>query len=93
MDESETMTPLSYTGIIIAVTGSVLGIAGAWMMASKDIKVRHFGFTCWLLNSPLIVISLIGIAMGIWEGINAWVFVPLNVIYWGTAVKGWRNTK
>jgi len=77
----------------IAILGSILGLIGAWGTSSEDPKMRHFGFTCWIVNSPLIVISLIGIATGFWEGMNAWAFVPLNLCYWYTAMRGFRNTR
>ena len=80
-------------GIILAVMGSALGLIGAWGTSSKDTRLRHFGFTCWIINSPMIVISLIGIATGFWAGLNAWAFVPLNLCYWYTAMRGYRNTR
>jgi hypothetical protein len=79
-------------GIILAVLGSVLGLIGAWGTSSTKPEIRHFGFTCWIINSPMIVISLIGIATGLWAGLNAWCFVPLNLCYWYTAMRGYRNT-
>jgi len=87
------MTPLALVGLIIAILGSVLGVIGAIGTSAKNPKTRHFGFTCWLWNSPMLVISMIGIATGFWEGLNAWAFVPLNLIYWFTAWRGWRNTR
>jgi hypothetical protein len=80
-------------GVIIAVLGSALGLIGAWGTSSKIKRTRHFGFTCWMINSPLIIISMIGIAIGIWEGMNVWAFVPLNLVYWGTAARGFLNTR
>ena len=77
----------------IAILGSILGLIGAWGTSSKDLKTRHFGFTCWIVNSPMIVISLVGIATGFWAGLNAWAFVPLNLCYWYTAMRGFRNTR
>jgi hypothetical protein len=79
-------------GIILTVLGSALGLIGAWGTSSKDQRVRHLGFACWVVNSPLIVISLAGIASGVWAGLNAWCFVPLNLCYWYTAMRGYRNT-
>ncbi len=87
------MTLLIISGLLLSLIGSVLGIIGAWYTASKITHERHFGFTCWLWNSPMLVISMIGIATGFWEGLNAWAFVPLNLIYWFTAWRGWRNTR
>ena len=80
-------------GIILAVMGSALGLIGAWGTSSKDPKTRHLGFTCWIINSPMIVISHIGIATGFWGGLNLWAFVPLNLAYWYTATRGFRNTR
>jgi len=87
------MTLLSLLGLTLAVLGSVLGLMGAFGTSSKYIGIRHWGFTCWVLNSPLIVVSLIGIAVGVWDGLNVWAFVPLNLAYWYTAFRGWRNTR
>jgi len=87
------MTPFVLLGYLLAILGALLGIVGAWGTSAKDQRIRHFGFTCWLLNSPMIVISLIGIATGFWGGLNAWAFVPLNCIYWFTAYRGFMNTK
>jgi len=84
---------IEIVGYVLAIGGSVLGLAGAWGTSSKDLKTRHFGFSCWILNSPMIVISHIGIATGFWSGLNAWAFVPLNLCYWYTATRGFMNTK
>ena len=83
----------SVLGIILAIGGSLLGLIGAWGTSSADLKTRHLGFTCWVINSPMIAISLTGIALGYWAGLNAWAFVPLNLCYWYTAMRGFRNTK
>lgn len=84
---------IEWIGILLAVAGSVLGLIGAWGTSSKTLWLRHFGFTCWIINSPMIVVSLAGIALGVWQGLNAWAFVPLNLCYWYTAMRGYRNTR
>jgi len=83
----------SVLGLVLAIGGSILGLVGAWGTSSKNTRIRHLGFTCWIFNSPMIVISLIGIATGFWEGLTAWAFVPLNLAYWYTATRGFRNTR
>ena len=83
----------SLLGLVLAIGGSILGLIGAWGTSSADLKTRHLGFTCWVINSPMIAISLAGIASGYWTGLNAWAFVPLNLCYWYTAMRGFRNTK
>jgi hypothetical protein len=80
-------------GFTIAVIGAVLGLIGAWATSSIHKKVRHLGFLCWTINSPLIVISLIGIVTGWWEGMTALALIVLNTVYWGTAIRGWKNTR
>jgi len=80
-------------GNILAIIGSVLGLIGAWGTSSKDRRLRHFGFTCWVINSPALVLSMIGIALGWWKGITIIPLIVLNLIYWGTAARGFLNTR
>lgn len=88
------MTPLSLIGMALAIAGSVLGVLGAyWVSDDSNKKIRHRGYGVWLINSPMIIISLVGIGLGWWEGLNALIFVPMNLIYWGTAARGWWNTR
>ena len=87
------MILLIISGLLLSLIGSVLGIIGAWYTASKITRERHFGFICWVVNSPMIVISLIGVGCGLWEPLAAICFVPMHTIYWFTAMRGWRNTR
>lgn len=87
------MTPLSLFGLLLAVTGSILGLIGAWGTSAKDQQIRHFGFFLWTLNSPMLVLSMIGIALGWWESMSILPMIILNLIYWGTAVRGYLNTR
>lgn len=84
---------IAYIGFTLAATGSILGIIGAWYVSCKEREQQHKGYTLWLINSPMIVVSLLGIAFGYWEGLNALALSPMNVIYWYTAMRGWRNTR
>ena len=88
-----TISLIQISGYSLAISGAILGVAGAWLTAAKETDRRHKGFLCWIVNSPLIVLSLIGIAAGWWTGLTAAALVPLNMIYFGTAVRGWMNTK
>ena len=83
----------SVLGIILAIGGSVLGLIGAWGTSSADLKMRHLGFTCWVINNPALVLSMIGIALGWWKGITIIPLIVLNLIYWGTAARGFLNTR
>ena len=87
------MTPLILSGLLLSLIGSALGIVGAWYTASKITHERHFGFACWLINSPMIVVSLIGVGCGLWEPLAAICFVPMHTIYWFTAWRGFLNTQ
>jgi len=87
------MTPLIISGLLLSLIGSALGIVGAWYTASKITRERHFGFACWLINSPMIMISLIGVGCELWEPLAAICFVPMHTIYWFTAWRGFLNTQ
>lgn len=87
------MTSLPLVGLLLAIIGSVLGITGAYWVADERKWIQHRGYTLWLINSPMIVISLLGIAFGVWVGLNAAALIPMNTIYWYTAMRGWRNTR
>ncbi len=87
------MTPLSIAGLIISVACALLGITGAWFTASHHLSERHFGFTCWVINSPLVVLSLVGLYLGWWESLSAICLIPMHLIYWGKACRGFRNTR
>lgn len=87
------MEALELVGIALSIWGSVFGLCGAWYTAQYSRDSRHLGFTFWLFNSPAIVLSLVGIGAGWWTGLSAYVFVPLNAIYWYTAYVGFKSTR
>lgn len=72
-------------GLLTAGLGSALGLAGALLTSEKSRENRHLGFKCWLVNSPLLIISL--------ACYGAWALIPLNACYLYTAWNGYRNTK
>jgi cytochrome b subunit of formate dehydrogenase len=39
------------------------------------------------------LLSLIGVLLAVSGSVLAWAFVPLNICYWYTAARGWRNTR
>ena len=87
------MTPVIILGYAMATIGAVLGVVGAILTASQSQKNRHYGFIAWLINAPFLIGALIGVSLGIFEPISAIILVPLNVIYFGTAALGFKNTK
>lgn len=86
------MEALELIGLFLSIWATVFGLGGAWYTAQAEQKKRHFGFMLWLINSPGMVLSLIGIAAGWWTGLGAWVLVPLNIVYLYTAYVGYRTT-
>lgn len=87
------MTPIAFLGYNLAFWGAVFGLAGAYYTSSPDVKDRHIGFFLWVLNSPMLVGSMIGVAFGWFAPISAFILVPLNCIYFLTAYRGYLNTK
>lgn len=78
------MTLVTVIGVVTAVVGTTLGLVGAWLTSAADQPTRHRGFACWLVNSPALCISL--------ACYGAWLLIPLNLAYFVTAWRGWRNT-
>ena len=87
------MTPLVILGYLLAIGGSALGALGAWGTSSRHRHIRHIGFLLWITNSPMLVISLIGVSFGWFEPLSALILAPLNLLYWCTAARGWMNTR
>jgi len=79
------MTILTDIGFLFAIPATVLGLVGAYYTSAADVRDRHFGFKCWVVNSPCLIISL--------ACYEAWSLIPLNACYLYTAYRGWQNTK
>jgi hypothetical protein len=84
---------LTVFGYVLALGGSALGIAGAIGTSSKALWLRHLGFLLWIVNSPMLVVSMIGVALGWFEPVSVIILAPLNSVYWITAIRGFRNTR
>lgn len=86
------MEMLEILGIALSIWATIFGLGGAVYTAQASQKARNFGFKLWLINSPGMVLSLIGIAAGWWTGLSAWALVPLNIVYLYTAYIGFKTT-
>lgn len=84
---------LEAVGVFLSIMGVILGLGGAWYTAQKTQKQRRFGFLLWLINSPMIVLSLFGIAQGWWTGLGAYILVVLNMMYFYTAYVGYASNE
>ena len=81
---------LEEIGLFLSLWGVVFGLAGAWLTAQPEMRLRRYGFIAWLINGPALTLSLVGIAAGWWGGLGAWALAGLNVIYLYTAYVGYQ---
>lgn len=84
---------IALIGWLCAIIGVGFGAIGAYYTAAPDRSGRHRGFILWMINSPFLTISLIGISLGWFEPISAIILAPLNLYYFLTACRGYLNTR
>lgn len=78
-------------GWVMAALGTVFGIIGAIYTTADNDRQRRIGYTCWCINSPCLVVSLVGTAYGWFEPMSVFILAPLNLFYWFTAYRGFAN--
>jgi hypothetical protein len=78
-------------GWVVAALGTLFGIIGAIYTTADNDRQRRIGYTCWCINSPCLVISLVGTSFGWFEPLSVFILAPLNLFYWFTAYRGLKN--
>lgn len=63
--------------------GMVLGLLGAPLVASRQARIRRYGFAVWLVSNGC------WIAWGLHAG--AWGLVGMQVVFCGSSALGWWN--
>lgn len=80
---------LNSIGLFCVVSGSICGIAGAYLNSKMDVELNLKGFKLWEYSNPTLGIYLLGLYFKIWQidlGISLPIFMYCAFIY--TSRKG-----
>lgn len=75
------LTALTY----LEYPGAVLGLVGAFLVASQQASRRRTGFACWIGSN--IALVLVFFTSGLWA------LVAMQTVYLATSGMGWWNNR
>jgi hypothetical protein len=80
-------------GIVLALSGALASVCGAWYVSSHVKAERKFGYGLWILGNPMNVVTLLGVIFGLWNGLPLAILVLVQIYFGITAYRGWKKNE